>query len=201
MFIAFFVNFVQSVSKNVEKHYILTLFDEHHAKSYKKKTVFRIIGELSTNCLEKREKTLFSHTFWWTSCRELKKCFFFSQFLWTLYKVSRKTWKKHCFLILFAGHRAKSSKNAIFRIFANFVQSVSKNVKKHCFLTLFAGHRAKSSKNAVCSHFLRTLYKVSRKTEKNTVFSHFLQDIVQKAQKTLFFRIFCELCTECLEKR
>ena len=28
----------------------------------------------------------------------------------------------------------------------------------------FAGHRAKSSKNAVFSHFLRTLYKVSRKS-------------------------------------
>ena len=38
-----------------------------------------------------------------------------------------------------------------------------KTRKKHRFLTLFAKRRAKRSKNALFSHFLRTLYKVSRK--------------------------------------
>ena len=123
-FFAFLANFVQSVLKNRKKHCFLTLFVSLCTKFAKNEKKQRF---LSTKCLEKREKTLFSHTFCATSCKKLKK---------------------RCF----------------FAFFANFVQSAPNNVKKHCFLSLFVRSRAKSLKNAVFSHFLRTLYKVSRKT-------------------------------------
>ena len=67
-FFAFFANFfVQSVSKNVKKHCFLTLFQRDVVQKAQKNAVFRIFCEHSTKCLEKREKTLFSHTF----CAEL----------------------------------------------------------------------------------------------------------------------------------
>ena len=66
---------------------------------------------------------------------------------------------------VFAECRTKSYKNAVFfAFFANFVQSVSKNVKTQCFLTLFAERRAKTLKNAVIRIFCETMNKVSRKT-------------------------------------
>ena len=105
-------------------------------------------------------------------------------------------------LTLFAGHRAKSSKNAVFfAFFANFVQSVSKNVKKHCFLTLFAGHRAKSSKNAVFFAFFANFVQCVSKNVKKHCFLTLFAGHRAKSSKNALFRIFCELCTKCLEKR
>ena len=89
--------------------------------------------------------------------------------------------KKHCFLTLFGEHNAESSKNAVFR-----------KREKTLFCHTFLGNcRAKNSKTPFFSHFLRTLYKVSRKAWKNTVFSQFLLNVAQKAKKPLLFRIFC----------
>ena len=63
-------------------------------------------------------------------------------------------------------------------------------MKKHCFLTLFGEHNAESSKNAVF-----------RKREK-TLFCHtFWGTSRKKLKNAIVFRIFCELCTKCLEKR
>ena len=53
---------LHGVFKNVKIHCFLTLFVEHHAQS-SKNAVFLIFFELCTMCLEKRENTLFSHTF------------------------------------------------------------------------------------------------------------------------------------------
>ena len=97
--------------------------------------------------------------------QKAQKTLFFP-FLANFVQSVSKNVEKHCFVTLFVGTHAKSSKHTVFFlcIFANFVQSSSKNVKKHCFLTLFVGRHAKSSKHAFFSQFLRTLYKVSRKT-------------------------------------
>ena len=222
--------------KTWKNHCFLTFFAGRRAKS-SEEAVFRIFCELCTKCLEKREKTLFSHTFCRTSCKKFKKrcfivifanfvqsvsktwknsvflhflrdvvlkaqktCFFcFSPILQALYKVSQKTWKKHFFLTLFAGRRAKSSEEAVFRIFCELCTKCLEKREKTLFSHTFCGTSCKNLKKRCFSHFMRTLYKVSRKTWKTTVFSHFLQDFVQKAQKTLLFRLFCELCTKCLE--
>ena len=197
--LAFLENFVQCVSKNVKKHCFLSLFDEHRAKSLKK----RIFSTFCANFVQKVLKIVkihcFLHSLMSIVQRSSKNAVFFLHFWRTLYKVSRKTWKKHCFLTLFAEHHAKSSKNTVFRIWQTLYTCVLKNVKIHCFLTLFDEHRAKRSKNAVFPHFLRTLYKVSRKTWKNTVFSHLLRNIMQKAQKTLFLHFLANF-VQCVFK-
>ena len=145
---------------------------------------------LCSKCLEKREKTLFSHTFCRTSCKKLKKCCFLFHFLRTLYEVSRKTWKKHCFLTLFAGHRAKSSKNAVFfRIFCErctkclekrektlffhtFSRTSCKKLKKRCFFAFFANFVRSVSKNEK-KHCFLTLFAGHRaKSLKKRCFSH-----------------------------
>ena len=215
-FFSFSANFVQSILKNVNEHSHFL-----HNVAQKKKTLFL---RTLTKCPKRREKTLFSHTFCWTSrkkspknavfshflltmhkvfrktwkytvssnfcetsSKKLKKrCF--SHFLRTLFKVSRKTWKKTLFSHTFFGTSSKKlKKRCFFAFLANYAQSVSKNVKKHCFLTLFAERRAKSSKYAEFSHFLRTLYKVSWKTWKKTVLSYFLQNIAQKKRCSFTF--------------
>ena len=120
----------------------------------------------------------------------------------TLYKASRKTWKT-LFFHTFSERHANNSKIAVFRILwelcteglENVKNTVlctlfeehriqtaqkccffafTKEAKKHCFLTLFAESRAKRSRNAFFLHFMRTLYKVTRKT-----------------WKTLFLILFC----------
>ena len=196
---AFSAKTVQSVSKDVEKHGFLTLFANVALKAQKR--CFLHLCELCTKCLEKRENILLSHTFCGTSCKKLQKPCFLVFFAVFVQNVSKNVKKKHCFLTFFVGRRAKSSKNAVFRIFCELCTKCLEKREKHSFLTLFVRRLCKKLNKPCFSHFLWNLYKVLRKTWKNTVFSHFLWDVVQKAQKTLFFRFFCELCTKCLEKR
>ena len=179
------------LEKRTKKHCFLTPFVGRRAKSSKNAVISHFFANFLQSVSKNVKKTLFSHTFCGTSCKKLKKPSFFRIFLRTLYKVSRKTWKKHCFFILFVGRRAKSSKNPVFfRIFCELCTKCLEKREKPCFLTVFVGRRAKSSKKRSFSHFLRTLYKVTRKTWKNTVFSQFLRDVVLKAHKTLFFAFF-----------
>ena len=144
---------------------------------------------------------MFSNTLCRTSCKMLKKrCF--SHFLRTLYKVPRKTWKKYCHLIFFCGTSCKKlKKNMFFRIFCELCRKCLEKREKTLFSDTFRGTSCKKVKKPCYVVFLWNLYKVPWKTCKNTFFSHFLWVVVQKSQKTLFFRIFCEHCTKCIEKR
>ena len=125
------------VSRKTWKNTVFSHFLMNVAQKAQKTLFFRIFCELCTKCLEKREKTLFSHTFWWTSRKKLKKQLFYPHFLRTLYKVSRKTWKKHCFLTLFDERRAKSSKNAVFRIFRELCTKCLEKREKTLFSHTF----------------------------------------------------------------
>ena len=128
-------------------------------------------------------------------CAKSSKNAFFSHFLRTLYKVSRKTWKYTVFSHLLRNIEQKAQKHCFYTFFANFVQSVSKNVKKTPFSQTFAERHAKSSKTLFFRIFWKLCTKCHEKCGKNTVFSNFLRNVGQKAQKTFFFRIFCELCS------
>ena len=165
--------------------------------------------EICTKCLEKRVKTLFSHTFCGSSCKNLKKrCFFafFANFVWSALKNVKKTMSSHTF---YGTSCKKLKKRCLFAFFANFAQSVSKNVKKHCFLTIFMLHRAKSSKNMFFAFFVKFEQSASKNVKKNIVFSHFLWKVAHKLRKHHFFRILSEHCTlystksskKCLERR
>ena len=124
----------------MEKHCFLTLFAESRSRSSKNFVFF-----LHTKFLEKREKTLFSHTFWRTSHDKLKKRYFFRFISANFVQSVSQNVKKHCFQLFthfLQNIVQKAQKRNFFAYFANFVQSVSKNVKKHSFLTLFAERRA-----------------------------------------------------------
>ena len=135
--------------------------------------------------------------------------------------------KKHCFLTLFGEHNAESSKNAVFRkrektvfchtfwetsrkklkkrhffaFFANFVQSVSKNVKKTLFPHTFWGtSRKKLKKRCFSAFFVNFVQSVSKNVKKHCFLTVFGERRA-KSSKNAVFRIFCELCSKCLEKR
>ena len=117
----------------------------------------------------------------------------------TLYKVPQKTWK-NCFLTLFVGSRAKSSKK---RCLSHFLQTFYKMPRKtwetlfsHCFCVTSCKKLKKPCFFAFYANFIQSVSK----NVKNTVFSHFLWDVMQKALNTLFFSIYCELSTKCLKK-
>ena len=172
----FFANFVQNVSKNVKKHCFLSLFVRHRAKS-SKSSIIRIFCELHTKCLEKRLKTLFSHTFCGTSRKNLN--------LRTLYKVSRKTWKKTLFSHTFCGTSWKKSNIRCFLAFyANFVERVTKKVK-----------------NTLSSYLLRIVVQKA----KNPLFSCISCELRRKghgkSDEHSFFHICCETSRKKLKNR
>ena len=221
-FCSFSANFVQSVLKNVKEHCFLescrkstknadfspflrtlykvsqktwknTVFSHFLHNVAQKTLIFRILCELCTKCLEKHEKTLFSHTFGGTSRKKFKKrCF--SKFSANFVQSVSKNVKKHCFLTLFGERPRKNSKNAHFSNFLRTMYKLSwktwKNTHTFC--------KTSRKKNAF---FCKLCTKCLKKREKNTVFSHFSRNDAEKAQKTLFFNIFCELCIKCFEKR
>ena len=98
---------------------------------------FNIFCELCTKCLEKRERTLFSHTLCITS---RKKTLFLNFFCELCTKCLEKR-EKTRFFTLFAERRVKSSKNAVFSYSMRTLYKVSR----------------KTWKNTVFSHFLRNV--------------------------------------------
>ena len=74
-----FSHFVLSLYK-VSQKVKNTVFSHNSrklAQKVQKTLCFPIFCEFRKKCLEKREETLFSHTFWGTSCKKLeKRCFF-----------------------------------------------------------------------------------------------------------------------------
>ena len=188
LFFAFFGKLWTKCLRKRENTLFSNTFWKTSRKKLKKNAIF---CEFCTKCLEKREKTLFSHTFRGTSRKKLKKrCF--SHFLRILFKLSRNTWKNTVFSQFLLNVAQKAQKPLFFAFFAKLWAnlSVSDNVKKHCFLTLFGERRAKSSKNDIFSRFLRTLYKVSRKTLKKTLFSHTFWGTSRKKLKKRCFSAF-----------
>ena len=59
----------------------------------------------------------------------------------------------------------------------------------------------KSQKTLFFDFFANIVQSVSKNVKKNTVFPQFSRNLAQKVKKNAVFRIFCELCTKCLEKR
>ena len=136
--------------------------------------------------------------------------------------------KKHCFLTLFGEHNAESSKNAVFRkrdetLFCHtFLGNVARKAQKRNFFRIFGELCTKClekrEKKTVFSQFL---LNVVAKSSKTAVFPHILRNFEQsvsanvnkhcfltlfgerraKSSKNVVFRIFCELCSKCLEKR
>ena len=88
----------------------------------------------------------------------------------TLYKVSRKTGKNTVFSHFSWDVMQNAQETLFFRIFANFVQCAPKNGKRTLFSHTFCGTSCKMLKKRRFSHFLRTLYKVLRKTGKEHCF-------------------------------
>ena len=158
--------------------------------------------EFYTKCLEKREKTLLSHTFCGSSRKNLKNAVF--HILRKLRTKFLKRREKHRFLTLFCRTSRKKLKKRCFSEFlANFVQSVSINVEKTLFTKLFCRtSRKKLKKRCFFRIFCKLFkYKLSRRTWKNTVFSHIFRWMSRKKLEERCFSHFCELCTKCLEKR
>ena len=81
--------------------------------------------------------------------------------------MSRKTWKKHCFLTLFAERRKKKWKNTVFQ---HFMRICTKCLKKR-------------EKNTVFSHFL---HNVAQKTLIFLIFCELCTKCLEKRERTLF---------------
>ena len=196
VFFAFFAKFVQSVSKNVKK-----LFSHDFCwalrKNLKKRCFFRIFCELRTKCLEKREKTLFPHTFGKRRAKRSKNAVF-CIFCETLNKVSRNTWKKHCFLTLLENVVQKGQKKLFFIFFGKLWTVCLRKRENTLFShTFWETSRKKLKKTPFFANFVQS---VSKNVKKHCILTLFGERRA-KSSKNAVFRIFCELCSKCLEKR
>ena len=94
----------------------------------------------------------------------------------TLFKMSRKTGRKHCFLTLIVGQRTKNlEKTLFFRVFCELC--------KKCL--------EKREKTAVFSHFSWELVQKAQKTLFFNIFCELSTKCLEKREKTLFSHAFC----------
>ena len=140
-------------------------------KNFKKTLFFFAFCANFSQNVSKNVKNTFLPFFVGHRAKSQKGCF--SHFLLTLYKASRKTWKKHCFISLSVGYLAKTSKRLFFAFFANFVQSVAKNEKK----------------NTVFSHFLWDVLQKAHKTMFFAFFANFVQSVSKNEKKQCFLTL------------
>ena len=121
--------FCGTSQEKVKKLSYLTLFAEPRPKC-SKTLFFNIFCELCTKCLEKRERTLFSHTLCITSRKKTLFLNFICELCTKCLEKREKTLFSHTFC---ETSRKKLKKRCFFVFYVNFVQSVSKNIKNTVF--------------------------------------------------------------------
>ena len=154
-----FLRTLHKVPRKTWKNTVFSHFLRYVAQKARKMLFFRIFGQFRMNCLEKRGKTRFSHTFCGMSRQKLKNGVF-CIFIANIVQRVLKNVKEHCFHTLFAERRAKSSKNAVFLHFWPISYELPRKTWKTLFSHTFCGTSCKKLKKRSFSHFLQTLYKV-----------------------------------------